>query len=71
MSIQPVVAKTIWTDADFDAMGWHDNAVHAIALEPVPSDPGRLLLDIDYILEWVPPLPDRLGRPATRGAQAG
>ena len=45
MSAQPEVAKTIWTDADFDAMDWHDNAVHAIALEPGPSDPGRLLLD--------------------------
>jgi hypothetical protein len=55
MSAQPVVAKTIWTDADFDAMNWHDNAVHAIALEPAPSDPGRLLLDIDYIVQWVPP----------------
>ncbi len=29
MSTQPEVAKTIWTDADFDAMGWHDNAVRA------------------------------------------
>jgi hypothetical protein len=55
MSAQPTVAKTIWTDADFDAMDWHDNAVHAIALEPEPSDPGRFLLDIDYIIQWVPP----------------
>jgi hypothetical protein len=55
MSAPPTVAKTIWTDADFDAMDWHDNAVHAIALEPGPSDPGRLLLDIDYIIQWVPP----------------
>jgi hypothetical protein len=55
MSTRPAVAKTIWTAADFDAMGWHDNAVHAIALEPAPSNPGCLLLDIDYIIEWVPP----------------
>jgi hypothetical protein len=48
MSVQPAVAKTTWTDADFDTMGWHDNAVHAVALEPAPSDPGRLLLDIDH-----------------------
>ncbi|MGH3163160.1 MAG: hypothetical protein ACRDOC_14855 [Streptosporangiaceae bacterium] len=33
------MAKTVWTDADFDAMGWHDNAVHAVALEPAPSHP--------------------------------
>jgi hypothetical protein len=55
MSIEPTVAKTIWTDADFDAMDWHGNAVRAVAFEPAQSDPGRLLLDIDYIVEWVPP----------------
>jgi hypothetical protein len=54
MSDGPAVAKTVWTDADFDAMGWHDNAVHAIAVEPAPPHPGSLLLDIDYIVEWVP-----------------
>ncbi len=54
MSTEPTVAKAVWTDADFDVMGWHDNAVHAIALEPVPDDPGSLLLDIDYITEWGP-----------------
>jgi uncharacterized membrane protein len=37
------VAKTLWTEADFDAMGWHDNAVRAVALEPVPDHPGRLV----------------------------
>lgn len=54
MSTGPAVTRTLWTDADFEEMGWHDNAVHAIALEPAPNDPGSLLLDIDYILEWVP-----------------
>lgn len=38
-------------------MSWHDNAVHAIAWEPLPDNPGRLLLDIDYILQWVAPEP--------------
>jgi len=46
--------KTVWTDADFDAMNWHDAAVHAIALEPAPPHSGRLLVDLDYILERVP-----------------
>jgi hypothetical protein len=49
------VAKTVWTEADFDAMDWHDNAIHAIAVEPVPDNPGRLLVDLDYIVEWVSP----------------
>ena len=34
MSTGPAVSKALWTDADFETMGWHDNAVHAIALEP-------------------------------------
>ena len=55
MSTGPAVVKTVWTDADFDAMDWHDNAIHAVALEPVPNHPGRLLLDLDYIVEWVAP----------------
>ena len=29
MSDGPAVTKTVWTDADFPSMGWHDNAVHA------------------------------------------
>ena len=55
MSTGPAVAKTVWTDADFDTMSWHDNAVHAVALEPAQAHPGRLLLDIDYILEGILP----------------
>jgi len=54
---EPAVAKTIWTEADFDAMSWHDNAIHAVAVEPVPDHPGRLLLDLDYIVGGVRPEP--------------
>jgi hypothetical protein len=57
MSTGPAVVKAVWTDADFDAMDWHDNAMHAVALEPVPDHPGRLLLDLDNIVEWVAPEP--------------
>jgi hypothetical protein len=55
MSNGPALAKAVWTEADFDTMGWHDNAIHAVAVEPVPDNPGRLLLDLDYIVEWVSP----------------
>ena len=41
MSTGPAVAQTVCADADFDAMDWHDNAVHAAALEPAPPHPGR------------------------------
>ncbi len=49
------VEKSMWSEADFDRMGWHDVTVHAFAVQPSPQDPGRLLLDLDYIVEWVPP----------------
>ena len=42
-----------WTDADFDVMSWHDNHVHAIRVEQGDWGAGRLVLDLDYILEWV------------------
>ena len=57
MGSGPTLAKAIWTDADFDRMGWHDSAVHALAIEPAPPYPGRLLVDLDYIVEWVCPTP--------------
>ena len=40
---------TVWADADFDAMGWHDITVHAMGFDE-RKDTARLLLDIDYIL---------------------
>jgi hypothetical protein len=47
--------KTVRSDHDFEVMGWHDAAVHAIAVEPGDDGPGRLLLDLDYIVEWIDP----------------
>jgi hypothetical protein len=51
------VEKSVCTHADFDRMGWHDAAVHAVAVEPASPHPGRLLLDLDYIIEWIDPTP--------------
>jgi hypothetical protein len=52
--------KAIWTDADFDTMGWHDALIVAVCVvesedEAVPST--RLLFDLDYIVRWVAPRP--------------
>ena len=46
------------TDADFDAMSWHDNHVHGIAVEIANEDhgTGTLTLDLDHIVEWLPPV---------------
>lgn len=48
------IEKTVWTDADFDVMGWHDATIWAMA---VISDDFEFSFDIDYILRWVHPVP--------------
>src|SRR5687768_1107533 len=53
MNIQPfTLEKPVWTDADFDKMGWHDVHIHAIAFRP---ETFELWFDIDYIFAWVDP----------------
>src|SRR5688572_3301573 len=44
-----------WTEADFEGMSWHDNAVHGLQIRSGPHGSGMLLLDIDYIVEWICP----------------
>ena len=34
-------------------MSWHDNYVHAFRLQEGEWGSGKIILDIDYILEWV------------------
>jgi hypothetical protein len=46
--------KSLWTEADFENMGWHDVVVHALAFD---TERYELLLDIDYIFAWVDPSP--------------
>jgi hypothetical protein len=41
--------KNIFTEADFEQMSWHDCPIHALSF----TDDYQLLLDIDYIFEWV------------------
>lgn len=53
MDQQYEVAKWIWTDTDFEQMGWHDCRIHALAFSP---DDSKLLFDLDYILAWVGPV---------------
>ena len=45
--------KKIWTDTDFDIMGWHDCKVYAISFFDGAS--FELALDIDYIFKWIKP----------------
>jgi hypothetical protein len=41
--------KTLWTDADFELMSWHDCPIHALSF----NRNHQLLLDIDYIFKCV------------------
>jgi hypothetical protein len=41
--------KWVWTDADFETMGWHDASIYAMQLN------ADLALDVDYIFKWNQP----------------
>lgn len=41
---------------DFESFSWHDNAIHGIRIVEGPGGcSGKLILDIDFIVEWLPP----------------
>ena len=44
--------KWLWTDADFEQMGWHDVHIHGFAFGAY-----TLTFDIDYTFRWVDPAP--------------
>ena len=48
-SKQYQLTKSLWTEEDFDTMGWHDSLIYAISF----GDNFQLLFDIDYIFKWV------------------
>jgi hypothetical protein len=56
-SPSPKLTKTVWDQNDYEMMGWHDNTIHALALEPARPHPGQVWFDIDYIVEWLSPSP--------------
>ncbi|MFB7877991.1 hypothetical protein ACFC06_22315 [Nocardia sp. NPDC056064] len=51
------LVKSVWTDDDFESMGWHDATVHALCVQPGEGVLPRLVLDLDYIVRWVHPVP--------------
>jgi hypothetical protein len=46
--------KTVWTDEDFDQMGWHDAKLWSMLAD---DEAFEYALDLDYIFEWVHPGP--------------
>ncbi|MCE7057189.1 hypothetical protein LZF95_21085 [Algoriphagus sp. AGSA1] len=41
--------KEIWTELDFEDMGWHDCHIHAISF---PNEELEMSFDIDYLFKW-------------------
>lgn len=50
--------KSVWTQDDFEIMGWHDANIYGLTIEKEESSwTADFLLDIDYIFKWVNPVP--------------
>jgi hypothetical protein len=47
------MASQRWTHEQFEQMSWHDNHVHGLRVLEGNYGAGELLLDLDYILEWL------------------
>ncbi|MEU6381162.1 hypothetical protein [Streptomyces sp. NPDC046909] len=51
------LTKAVWSDADFERMGWHDVTVHGVYVQRTEDVLPRLLFDLDYVVRWVHPVP--------------
>ena len=47
--------KPVWTQEDFEKMGWHDAKVWGMLAN---TEEWELLIDLDYIFKWVHPTGD-------------
>lgn len=45
--------QTKWTEEDFPQMSWHDCHVYSVALDQDGEWQSDLVMDIDYITEWL------------------
>ena len=50
-----IISKSIWTEKDFETMGWHDCKVHALGSG---EEGHEVVMDLDYLCQWVPPQED-------------
>jgi len=53
------MATRRWTETDYDTLSWHDNHVHGLEIYEGEHGAGDLVLHLDYILEWLPPVEGR------------
>jgi hypothetical protein len=49
-----ILDKLVWSEADYDQMSFHDVHIHAAYFS---TDAPELSLDVDFIFQWVAPLP--------------
>lgn len=52
MSANYQLAKWVFTEEDYEQMGWHDCKVRALTFH---NENYEFILDIDYILQWLKP----------------
>lgn len=45
-----------WSEADYDSISWHDDHVYGLEVHEGEHGAGRLILHLDHILEWLPPI---------------
>jgi hypothetical protein len=52
-----IIEKSIWTQNDYEKMGWHDCNIYGFAIEKNEDGfTANLIFDIDYIFEWINPI---------------
>ena len=44
------IEKLIWSENDFQNMGWHDASLWSMLADP---NNYQYLFDLDYIFEWI------------------
>lgn len=47
-----VLDKAVWTETDFNQMGWHDTTLWSMFTNP---DNFECVFDLDYIFKWIDP----------------
>ena len=49
--------KTVWSEQDFETMGWHDATIWAMVAD---TEKYEYAIDLDYIFKWVHPKNDEV-----------
>jgi hypothetical protein len=44
---------TRWSTEQFSELSWHDNHIHGFGIREGEHGEGELLIDLDFILEWL------------------